>query len=335
MVRCRRHWLLTLLGIAWFSIAWPASASSAPTKKKAKRTNRVQRIARGPTGTTLRLKLDSAPFPAPGAPYRDSTVLVFVPRHFRADRWDRIDLIVHFHGHNTTAEAAMKRFKLREQLVASKQNAILVVPQGPIRAADSRGGKLDRKDGLLDLLSDVRRTLQRKKVRAAIRPVALPSYMRVGKVVLSAHSGGWRVVANCLRRGGFNVNEVYLFDALYADADAFADWLAETRDKHGVLRHKLVSYFADPEVEANNRKLMKRLDQLKLRYKYEQLEGQLSRAQLTRGRAIFIKTRASHHGVLFRFNALRDCLHASVLERHLRSGWFERKTGPRPLEKRR
>ena len=46
-------------------------------------------------------------------------------------------------------------------------------------------------------------------------------------------------------------------------------------------------------------------------------------------------TMGSEHGqVTFRHNALRDCLFASGLKRHLDSEWFERKNQPRRIEQR-
>ena len=48
----------------------------------------------------------------------------------------------------------------------------------------------------------------------------------LGRVVLSGHSGGYRVIAGILERGGLpaTVKEVWLFDALYAETDKFLAW---------------------------------------------------------------------------------------------------------------
>jgi hypothetical protein len=99
--------------------------------------SRVVRSSRDGRGVTLVLELEHAPFPAPGAVYRDPTVVVFVPHHFRPGPGDAIGILVHFHGHNSTAERAMVAHELREQLFDSKQNAILVVPELAVLAPDS------------------------------------------------------------------------------------------------------------------------------------------------------------------------------------------------------
>ena len=47
----------------------------------------------------------------------------------------------------------------------------------------------------------------------------------VGNIILAGHSGAYRVMANILQNGNVPVNEVILFDALYANTDKFMSWL--------------------------------------------------------------------------------------------------------------
>ncbi|MCA9562768.1 MAG: twin-arginine translocation signal domain-containing protein, partial [Myxococcales bacterium] len=110
----------------------------------------VADIFEGSRGVTLTFNMQHGPFPCRGSSYRDNRTFVFVPHHFRLPASDRVDTVVHFHGHNTTAEEAMERHELREQFYDSCQNGILVMPQGPDNAEDSSGGNLDREDGFLD-----------------------------------------------------------------------------------------------------------------------------------------------------------------------------------------
>src|SRR5262249_26891875 len=121
----RRNFLALAVAGAALALARPARAGSKP---------RV--VAEDARGLTLAADLEHAPFPAQGAAYQDRTVFVFVPAHYTPPRDGRVSMVVHFHGHNTTAERAMAAHELREQLFDSKQNAILVVPQGPVFAAD-------------------------------------------------------------------------------------------------------------------------------------------------------------------------------------------------------
>ena len=109
---------------------------------------RVAGVRRGPRGVTLTLELAHGPFPCEGQPYLDATTVVFIPHYYRIPTTERVDVVVYLHEHNTTAAEALVDHEVREQLFASGQNAILCVPQGPVNASDSSGGKLDSENGL-------------------------------------------------------------------------------------------------------------------------------------------------------------------------------------------
>ena len=328
----RRRFLLTAagglaLGAAALGSVTRSARAAAPVKPSKIRDVEVTKL-----GTTITMDLESAPFPAKGSSYKDPTVIVFVPRYFRVHSDMRVDTLVHFHGYRDTAEEAMKRHQLREQLVASKQNAILVFPQGPVRSEDMSGGKLDEPGGLVNLLTEVRETLQSRRLQVRLEHSGIPNRARIGKCILSAHSGGFRVMSYCLEVGGFNVNEVYLFDALYGRTDIFRDWLQATYAKQApdAERHKVISFYAGDGPTTENRRLMWFLDKAGIGYVHEQTEGtELSRREITKSRAVFVKTSSGHDQVLFRTNALRDCLYASCLTRTLKSDWFKDPDAPR------
>jgi hypothetical protein len=295
----------------------------------------VVQVGSDTRGVTVTLELEHAPFPAVGSIWRDATVFVFIPHHHRVARDSRVGAVVHFHGHNTTAERAMTAHQLREQLHDSKQNAILVVPQFAVTAADSSAGKLELPGGLARLLDDVLRTLDNGAVRTAADRAAIPQGAVAGRICVSAHSGGFHPAACVLRHGGVAVHETYLFDALYADSDVFREWVLAGRGKSMGARHKLVSYFTEGRTEANTRALFAELEKAGVVCAHERIEGTLSREELTRAEAVSIKTQLSHGAVTSELNSLRDCLYASALRRNLRSSWFDAKKGARPLERRR
>jgi hypothetical protein len=297
--------------------------------------SRVVRAAGDAIGTTLTLELEHAPFPAAGSGYRDATVIAFVPKHFRASRDGSVSVIVHFHGHSSTAERAMTAHQLREQLFDSKQNAILLVPEIAVMAPDSAAGKLETPGAFARLVEDALRTLDGRDGRAALGPSALPGGPATGRVIVSAHSGGYHAAALALKHGGVAVREVYLFDALYSDVDVFRDWVVAGRGKPMSSRHKLVSYFTAGTTETNTKKIFAELAQAGVDVAAENVEGSLSRAELTHAEAVSIRTSLAHGKVTSELNGLRDCLYASALRRNLRTSWFDAKTGARPLERRR
>lgn len=264
-------------------------------------------------GTTTTLRPKHAPYPDGRGAYTDPSVLVFVPSFFSVPKSKRVDFVVHFHGHNTTAKDAIAAHRLREQLHASRQNAVLVVPQGPIRAADGDFGKLMMKDGLAKLLDEVRRSVRQ-----------LAPAKELGRVVLSAHSGGYRAAAAGISRGGADIREVYLFDALYGEAEAFADFV--TADPKG---HKLVSYSIGGRPRELSVELAATLEARGIEVVREEGVRKVTREELVHATAAFLAGRASHRTATYEELALRDCLFASCLRGKGSRAWHANKTAAR------
>lgn len=283
-------------------------------------------------GTTLVLGVPQAPFAGTG--HGDDTVIVFVPEKYRFRAEEGVSALVHFHGHNSSAERAIAAHALREQLVDSKQNAILVVPQLALYAADSSCGRLATPGALSRLIGGAVSTAARigKKTLGESR---FPERPRLGRVCLSAHSGGYHAAACSLRSGGVDVSETYLFDALYAESEVFRDWVLARRGEPVTSRHKLVSYFTvGAQTELLNAELRAALERSGVLISEELREGQLSRKDLSHASAVFVRTGVAHSSVTWETNALRDVLYASMLPRHLGSNWFAQREGARLIERR-
>jgi hypothetical protein len=294
---------------------------------------RLKSLTRDALGTTLILGLPHAPFA--GISYGDDTVIVFVPARYRFRAEEGVPALVHFHGHNSTAERAIAAHSLREQLVDSRQNAALVVPQLAVLAADSSCGRLATPGGLARLVRGALSTAARTG-RAALQDSRFPDRAKLGRVCLSAHSGGYHAAACSLLAGGLDVSETYLFDALYAESNVFRDWVLARRGEPPESRHKLVSYFiAGASTEPVNHYLRADLERSGVLVAEEQREGELSRRDLSHAGAVFVRTEVAHSSVPWETNALRDVLYASTLPRHLGSTWFENSDGARPIERRR
>ena len=121
----------------------------------------------------------------------------------------------------------------------------------------------------------------------------------------------------------------------FQELDAFHDWVVARRGETLHRRHKLVSYFTEGgTTEAQNAALRSQLEREGVLCEYEPEEGLLSRRDLSHADAVFVRTGLGHSDVPWETNALRDCLFASALPRHLPTTWFARKTGARPLDRR-
>jgi len=150
------------------------------------------------------------------AHYSDNNMLIFIPKDYKQD--NGTDLIFHFHGWYNNIDSVPAQFLLPEQLYKSGKNAILIIPQGPKNAPDSYGGKLERKDVFAALAKEVMAFLYQEKF---IQETSIRN------IILSGHSGAYRVMAHILQHGGLseNIKETWLFDGLYSQEEKYLQWL--------------------------------------------------------------------------------------------------------------
>lgn len=153
--------------------------------------------------------------------YADSSIIVFVPKGFM-ETPQGTNMIVHFHGRLNDNLGVLERYLIPQAMIAKRINALLVLPQGPYRARDSFGGKMEDEGGFRRMVEDV---------LTAMKGDSVTSSTRLARVIISAHSGGYRPAAFALDRGGLadRVTHVFLFDALYGQHEYFRDWLLKGR----------------------------------------------------------------------------------------------------------
>ncbi len=198
------------------------------------------------------LKVATAPYPHPSRAmghvydkvlydaaqhYSDSTVGIVVPPNYRFT--DAVDCIVHFHGWRNSVAGVLARYQLVQQLSDSRLNAILIVPQGPLNAPDSGFGRLELEDGgFANFMDDVLNHLVNWGILHS---------KKLGRIVLTAHSGGYGGAGGVLTRGGLNdnISDVILFDSAYGYFDAFANWTKASP------QHHLLSVFTDDTSTGN------------------------------------------------------------------------------------
>jgi hypothetical protein len=183
-------------------------------------------------------------FPREGH-YDDNRVAFVIPRGFQPHR--SIDIIVHFHGHLNECVRVVREFKLGELLEASGRNALVIVPQGPKNAPDSGGGKLEKPGAFSAFVKEALDVLARNEV--------ITTGTRVRHIVLSGHSGAYRVMAQILDHGGEldKIREVWLFDAAYGFFDELAAPFTSAK-----LERQLRSIFTD-HLATENIQIMSRI----------------------------------------------------------------------------
>ena len=187
----------------------------------------------------------------PKVNYSDSSAIVFMPKGYKTINGVN-DILVHFHGWNNEVLNVMHDFNILGQLYKSKKNAILVLAQGPKNAMDSAGGKMEDRNGLKKYLSEILIILNKeKKIQTD----------KIGEVIISAHSGGYRPAILGLINGGLqkNVREIFLFDAFYTFTDKLIPWLKEDKD------NKLRSIYTE-HLAPEHREFLKLIAQQGLTY---------------------------------------------------------------------
>jgi len=266
-----------------------------------------------PQGQLIVTQFVSAPFPHPTRlaghnhkdklypakdHYSDSSVAIFVPNGFRET--GRVDVVIHFHGWNNTVGGTLEGFQLIEQFVAGGKNAVLIVPEGPHNAPDSFGGKLEDPDGFKRFVEELAATLKQSG--------AFKKGFVVGNIILSGHSGGYRVISAILDRGGLaaKVKEVWLFDALYAETEKFLAW----SDKHP---GRLINIYTDgggtkDDAEAMMAQLTKRGTPF-----LAVTEANLVTHQLRTNQFVFIHTDLGHNDVVAKRQQFSLYLQTSLL----------------------
>jgi beta-lactamase class A len=169
--------------------------------------------------------------------YADSSIVVFVPNHL-TEKDQGVNLIAYFHGHLNDNVGVLEQHLIPQAMLDENINAILVIPQGPYRARDSFGGKMEDIDGLKHLVEDVLATMKREGV---IKSAVLHN------MVIAAHSGGYRPAAFCVDRGGMNdhITHLFLFDAFYGNLDYFRTWLTSG---HGIIEAAYTDHLKDEHV---------------------------------------------------------------------------------------
>jgi hypothetical protein len=230
--------------------------------------------------------------------YSNSDAGIFIPDGWQP-RNGAVDFIVHFYGWNHDIAATFSNYRLREQLVASRRNAILVVPEGPTNAPDSGFGKLELDaGGFLRFMTDV---------AARLKEMQLSSTDRIGRIVLTAHSGGYGGAGGVLARGGMNdsITDVILFDAAYGYFDAFADWAR-------VPQHHLLSLFTG-DTSTGNTALMGKL-QAPTPNLYVRLADSMTLDQLQTRAPTFVLTSVAHDELLQKYSWYSLFLQTTALD---------------------
>jgi len=230
--------------------------------------------------------------------YNDSTVLIFIPKGYKPG--ENNDFVIHFHGWYNNVDSVLSQFKLIEQFCESKKNAILIVAQGPKNSPDSYGGKLEDENSFKNLINEISELLYQKKII---------TNKSIGNIILSGHSGGYRVISFILLRGGLieNIKEVFLFDGLYGQIEKYTYWLNHYDGKF------IDIYTQTSGTKGESENLMECFTSWKVPYVFKN-EFDLTDSDLDENRIVFIYSDLEHNDVIHVRSQFMKYLKASCLE---------------------
>jgi len=175
------------------------------------------------------------------ATFRDSRVLLHIPKGFDVARPGV--MIVFFHGHGATLRRDVRdRQLVPAQVSAAGINAVLVAPQFAFNASDSSAGKFWEAGGFGRFITEA----GTKLTELHGNPASAASFSTM-PVIIVAYSGGYLATAWCLELGGVDgrLSGVVLLDALYGELDKFTTWIANNKSKF------FVSSFTDSTQSKN------------------------------------------------------------------------------------
>lgn len=214
--------------------------------------------------------------------YTDSTVLIIAPKNLSGKK--TVDLVFWFHGWNNNVDTAAVRYELIKQFIASKRNAVLVLPETARNSPDSYGGKLENTGVFKALVADV---IQGLKIKQRISKNSV-----AGHILLGGHSGAYRVIARIIKNGQIPVDEVMLFDALYGETAIFISWIKADS------QHRFIHLFTDHGgTNEESKRMVNLLAKSKVSY-LEIEEASLKPQQVVSSPIIFIHSLKQHDDIV-------------------------------------
>ena len=237
-----------------------------------------------PDSNRLKGHLGAGVFYSATEHYMDSSVLIIAPKKLDAKK--KVDMIFWFHGWHNNIDNSASYYQLTRQFIESGLNAVLVLPEAAKDAADSYGGKLERQGMFKALVGDVLKGLKNKKL--------IGIDCKAGHILLGGHSGGGEVMSYIVEKGGVEVNEAVLFDALYDGKEKFVGWIKA--DNSHCFIHLFTDHGYSPKEESKKMVDLLKEEHLPL---FETEEKELTVKEIKENRLLYIHSLSEHNDIIF------------------------------------
>lgn len=194
-------WLLGVTALWWL-------------QRQAQNQSTIPFMNTGYPGGTFALTLRSQPFEtSPG-------VIVTIPAGYNPR--SGIDLVIYYRGNGSCINVIAgdvdgpcrpggnrhRASHIVSQFIAARKNAVLVIVERLIESSDvSNFGRWRNPTGFTAFTNEIEQFVNEQ----------LNTQARISSLSLYAHSGGWSILAECMRKTNIAIRDVVLLDAFYGD----------------------------------------------------------------------------------------------------------------------
>lgn len=161
----------------------------------------------GSSNSMFPLKVANAKFSSSDSKFNDNSCLVYVPKHFNKNKpWH---FFLWFHGSTNNIQSTIEQFKLREQLILSGVNSIIIMPEAAKNAPESYAGNWEQANNFNYFMEDVKLKLKSEKI--------VDNVTAENQIIIAGHSGAARVLVRVMDYSSISIRGILLFDAIYGN----------------------------------------------------------------------------------------------------------------------
>lgn len=241
------------------------------------------------------LKTANPKYSASDSRFNDNSCLVYVPKHF--DKNKNWHFMLWFHGWNNNIQSTIEQFKLREQIILSGANVILIMPEGVKNGNDSYCGNWEQANNFNYFMEDVKLKMKSEKI--------VDNITANNQLIISGHSGASRALVRVMDFSSTTIKSILMFDAIYSHETNIINCLKKFPSC------KLINlYTAREACTTSTKNLIQLLQKEKISYLQKQDTG-VTEAELKSNRICCLSSNLSHNDVPVSYNYLSRFLKAS------------------------
>ncbi len=241
------------------------------------------------------LKTVNAKYPSNDSRFNDNSCLVYVPKHFNKNKpWN---FMLWFHGWNNNIQSTIEQFKLREQIVLSGANVILIMPEGVKNGNDSYCGNWEQANYFNYFMEDVKLKLKSEKI--------VDKITAENQLIIAGHSGASRALVQVMDYSSITIKAILMFDAIYNHETNIIKCLKKFSSC------KLINLHTSREAcTISTKNLIQLMQKQNMGYLQKQ-DTDVTDAELKNNRILCLSSNLSHNDVPVSYNYLSRFLKAS------------------------